>query len=196
MKIPIADARLLRHHPAVRLAVRAAASVWVLVLVVGVGLWFPVWRRHARLEREIGDRRTALAGVVRAALLHQTYTRTRELAGSLEAKLASPEGQAALVGRLGRLAASHGLKILGTSFADVRAPAGVIAVAQEVRVSGGYPEVRKFLTGLHGLPGLIAVQRVRLDRPAERGGDLQAEIRLVSFQRDAGPAAAVNEGGR
>src|SRR3954465_7679210 len=175
-----ADLRHSARHPWARGGLRACALGGVL-LAVSLAAWWPAQRSSAALEGEIAAKRRALAQTRQAHELVGAYAKAAKEVAVLERKLEHAATQAQLVESFARLAAKHGVKIVGETYDEGRGAGAQAGLSAELSVQGPYPALREFLRELSALPTWSEVQEVRLETARESGMQ-KGRIRIMTYR--------------
>ncbi len=175
-------------HRKVRRAAWAALAFALADFLILVFFWMPAAWGHHQLEKAIGDNRSARLEAAHARETTEAYERLSRLAGALEIKWKTPVTQAGLVESLTRSAARHRLRILSQDFEVKSLPEGGMAFEQNLSLAGDYASLREFLGGLDGLPTLTVVSQARLEREGAAGGEVRANLLLLTYQKSSGGA--------
>jgi Tfp pilus assembly protein PilO len=175
-----ADLRHSARHPWVRGGLRACA-LGAALLAASAAAWWPAQRGNAALETDIAAKRRTLSQTRQAQELVGAYAKAAKEVALLERKLKHAATQAQLVESFARLAARHGVKIVGETYDEGRGAAGQAGLSAELSVQGPYPALREFLRELSALPTWSEVQEVRLETARESGLQ-KGRIRIMTYR--------------
>ena len=173
----------LRHslrHPLVRAGL-AATALLVPAAVVVIAMWWPLHEQKLQLEEEVTALTESIrdrAGVAAAAA---AYTRSKQGAALLEAKLKHAATQAQLVDDLSRLARANGVRIVSETYEEIRRPSGQALLNADLVVRGSYASTRKFLQALSTLPTWSEIDEVTLEKGREPN-TIAGKLRIVTYR--------------
>lgn len=181
MKARLANTRIGYSfgHPLVRAGVAACLAA-AAALASATLVWWPAHRSDRELTEKLAAERRALVEARQAGELAQLYTRNLRDVPQLEKKLAAAVDQTQIVDGLGRLALTHGIRIVNQNYAERRGQANGGLVVELV-VEGPYGAVRNFIHGLSALPVWVELHEVQLDRAGD-GDSVKGRLRMVSFR--------------
>jgi len=175
-----ADLRHSARHPWARGGLRACA-LGAALLAASLAAWWPAQRGNAALETEIAAKRRTLSQTRQAQELVGAYAKAAKEVALLERKLEHAATQAQLVESFARLAARHGVKVVGETYDEGRSAAAQTGLSAELSVQGAYPALRDFLRELSALPTWSEVQEVRLETARESGLQ-KGRIRIMTYR--------------
>lgn len=171
---------------AVRHGMFAVLAAALLALVIMLAWWGPAQREHAQLLHSIDARRAAMVEGVRSAQVARAQREALPVVALLEKKLQAHSGQAELIQGIARLAARRGVRVVSQSFDEGKAQRGDAAIYLELGLLGDYPSLRRLMGDLAALPMWIEVVEERLELVNASGGQVKAQMRLLTYRGTKG----------